>query len=510
MAMKKNTEEQQDNPILWAVNLDLLALTEYARVNPEIRRRIKSDAEAFESELKAVLQPLVLAQIDHKLAMNPSSELTQNKHASDMQRYDSEQSWDQLIKYIIQSCNGDDSFYNRSGSAYAVITNDKRVNTNVERTLSLGGKIHDQTAWFLPTALIHDYMRGGMDESAAANKLDKDGYLCSYKLGQKRPEGVSYISGRLKGLQYLQKTLLPAYGIRKTTIVAGVTNTPYALRLDNIQTEILDNLFTQTGSEESQHFYNDITLTSAVKTQLVSTEKSVGSGSSKETGKTTVEKAFASKMNDAADMMREMSSGDETKTAALASLNKTTLSMYNSLARFVSNTNLGLSLDAAPTDDSDEYGWLKRLNAITKVTQTLGALFDTNIKIRVCHVGSQNIRQFKIAVIPMTTRVMLEHKIQTVFYANASEGKKIAQMANALQAFYSQLPGIIDKAYGTFRKGESTAETVDVDKSVLRAKPSAPEVADLSANDNVETYNMGGGSGDDFDEEQMAAMMARE
>ena len=508
MAMKKNTEEQQDNPILWAVNLDLLALTEYARVNPEIRRRIKSDAEAFESELKAVLQPLVLAQIDHKLAMNPSSELTQNKHASDMQRYDSEQSWDQLIKYIIQSCNGDDSFYNRSGSAYAVITNDKRVNTNVERTLSLGGKIHDQTAWFLPTALIHDYMRGGMDESAAANKLDKDGYLCSYKLGQKRPEGVSYISGRLKGLQYLQKTLLPAYGIRKTTIVAGVTNTPYALRLDNIQTEILDNLFTQTGSEESQHFYNDITLTSAVKTQLVSTEKSVGSGSSKETGKTTVEKAFASKMNDAADMMREMSSGDETKTAALASLNKTTLSMYNSLARFVSNTNLGLSLDAAPTDDSDEYGWLKRLNAITKVTQTLGALFDTNIKIRVCHVGSQNIRQFKIAVIPMTTRVMLEHKIQTVFYANASEGKKIAQMANALQAFYR--PGIIDKAYGTFRKGESTAETVDVDKSVLRAKPSAPEVADLSANDNVETYNMGGGSGDDFDEEQMAAMMARE
>ena len=510
MAMKKNTEEQQDNPILWAVNLDLLALTEYARVNPEIRRRIKSDAEAFESELKAVLQPLVLAQIDHKLAMNPSSELTQNKHASDMQRYDSEQSWDQLIKYIIQSCNGDDSFYNRSGSAYAVITNDKRVNTNVERTLSLGGKIHDQTAWFLPTALIHDYMRGGMDESAAANKLDKDGYLCSYKLGQKRPEGVSYISGRLKGLQYLQKTLLPSYGIRKTTIVAGVTNTPYALRLDNIQTEILDNLFTQTGSEESQHFYNDITLTSAVKTQLVSTEKAVGSGSSKETGKTTVEKAFASKMNDAADMMREMSSGDETKTAALASLNKTTLSMYNSLARFVSNTNLGLSLDAAPTDDSDEYGWLKRLNAITKVTQTLGALFDTNIKIRVCHVGSQNIRQFKIAVIPMTTRVMLEHKIQTVFYANASEGKKIAQMANALQAFYSQLPGIIDKAYGTFRKGESTAETVDVDKSVLRAKPSAPEVADLSANDNVETYNMGGGSGDDFDEEQMAAMMARE
>lgn len=508
--MKKNTEEQQDNPILWAVNLDLLALTEYARVNPEIRRRIKSDAEAFESELKAVLQPLVLAQIDHKLAMNPSSELTQNKHASDMQRYDSEQSWDQLIKYIIQSCNGDDSFYNRSGSAYAVITNDKRVNTNVERTLSLGGKIHDQTAWFLPTALIHDYMRGGMDESAAANKLDKDGYLCSYKLGQKRPEGVSYISGRLKGLQYLQKTLLPAYGIRKTTIVAGVTNTPYALRLDNIQTEILDNLFTQTGSEESRHFYNDITLTSAVKTQLVSTEKSVGSGSSKETGKTTVEKAFASKMNDAADMMREMSSGDETKTAALASLNKTTLSMYNSLARFVSNTNLGLSLDAAPTDDSDEYGWLKRLNSITKVTQTLGALFDTNIKIRVCHVGSQNIRQFKIAVIPMTTRVMLEHKIQTVFYANASEGKKIAQMANSLQAFYSQLPGIIDKAYGTFRKGESTAETVDVDKSVLRAKPSAPEVADLSANDNVETYNMGGGSGDDFDEEQMAAMMARE
>ena len=510
MAMKKNTEEQQDNPILWAVNLDLLALTEYARVNPEIRRRIKSDAEAFESELKAVLQPLVLAQIDHKLAMNPSSELTQNKHASDMQRYDSEQSWDQLIKYIIQSCNGDDSFYNRSGSAYAVITNDKRVNTNVERTLSLGGKIHDQTAWFLPTALIHDYMRGGMDESAAANKLDKDGYLCSYKLGQKRPEGVSYISGRLKGLQYLQKTLLPAYGIRKTTIVAGVTNTPYALRLDNIQTEILDNLFTQTGSEESQHFYNDITLTSAVKTQLVSTEKAVGSGSSKETGKTTVEKAFASKMNDAADMMREMSSGDETKTAALASLNKTTLSMYNSLARFVSNTNLGLSLDAAPTDDSDEYGWLKRLNAITKVTQTLGALFDTNIKIRVCHVGSQNIRQFKIAVIPMTTRVMLEHKIQTVFYANASEGKKIAQMTNSLQAFYSQLPDIIDKAYGTFRKGESTAETVDVDKSVLRAKPSAPEVADLSANDNVETYNMGGGSGDDFDEEQMAAMMARE
>jgi hypothetical protein len=508
MAMK-HTEEKQDNPILWAINLDLLALTEYARVNPEVRRRIKSDAEAFESELKAVLKPLVLSQIEHKLAMNPSSELTQNKHDSDMQRYDSEQSWDQLIKYIIQSCNGDDSFYNRSGSAYAVITNDKRVNTNVERTLSLGGKIHDQAAWFLPTALIHDYMRGGMDESEAANKLDKDGYLCSYKLGQKRPDGVSYISGRLKGLQYLQKTLLPAYGIRKTTIVAGVTNTPYALRLDNIQTEILDKLFTQTGSEESQHFYNDITLTSAVKTKLVSTEKSVGGSSSKSTGTTTVEKAFAQQLNDASDMMRE-TSGDENQIAAMASLNKTTLSMYNSLARFVSNTNLGLSLDAAPTDDSDEYGWLKRLNAITKVTQVLGALFDTNIKIRVCHVGSQNVRQFKIAVIPMTTRVMLEHKIQTVFYANASEGKKIAQMANALQAFYSQLPGILDKAYGTLRMGETTAETVDVDKSVLRAKPSAPEVADLSSNDNVETYSMGGGSGDEFDEEQMAAMMARE
>lgn len=509
MAMKKNTEEKQDNPILWAINLDLLALTEYARVNPEIRRRIKNDAEAFESKLKSVLKPLVLAQIDHKLAMNPSSELTQNKHESDMQRYDSEQSWNQLIKYIIQSCNGDDSFYNRSGSAYAVITNDKRVNTNTERTLSLGGKIHNQTAWFIPTALIHDYMRGGMDESAAANKLDKDGYLCSYKLGQKRPDGVSYISGRLKGLQYLQKTLLPTYGIRKTTITAGATNTPYALRLDNIQSEILDKLFTQTGSEESQHFYNDITLTSAVTTKLVSTEQSVGSGSSKATGTTTVEKAFAGRLNDADEMMRE-TSGNEENVAAMATLNKTTLSMYNSLARFVSNTNLGLSLDAAPTDDSDEYGWLKRLNAITKVTQTLGALFDTNIKIRVCHVGSQNVRQFKIAVIPMTTRVMLEHKIQTVFYANASEGKKIAQMANALQAFYSQLPGILDKAYGTLRMGETTAETVGVDKSVLRAKPSAPEVADLSANDNVETYSMGGGSGDDFDEEQMAAMMARE
>lgn len=306
---------KQSDRTLQILNTELVALLEYAK-----DQQIDVDAE----QLMAVLHPLIYNEISAKYEKNADivnvrTTKTQSKSEQDAERQHkaamqteagkrmalaarhnldspavNEQVKIMLDGYMHGNADSIEQLCKNGGSLLSLFTKAKQdTSEEVVNTLGITEHIKDKHAYFVPTAVVQNYMRRKNISrfTQAMNELQRNkSILCNFMLDQQNPNGDWYIKGGAVGLKILlgkpampgkpqEVGILDVCGIEPKTrdlVIAnkgrGSTNYDIVLDRDNglkFQNELTDS----TSKLRSKY----ITLTDVSQTSTTSTDSNQGS-----------------------------------------------------------------------------------------------------------------------------------------------------------------------------------------------------------------------------------------